>query len=126
MSDASESDFAASDSDTGSDACSDGDFDAAAAAAEEDEPVVLSQAELKARNVQAMLSGSLTVARKPMVSGLKCQDVAAVLARPFRAPFAGAAAGHSAELARRLAARRRFVPWGSTANAAAPLSLIHI
>ena len=120
MSDASESDFAASDSDTGSDACSDGDFDAAAAAAEEDEPVVLSQAELKARNVQAMLSGSLTVARKPMVSGLKCQDVAAVLARPFRAPFAGAAAGHSAELARRLAARRRFVPWGSTANAAAP------
>ena len=120
MSDASESDFAASDSDTGSDACSDGDFDAAAAAEEEDEPVVLSQAELKARNVQAMLSGSLTVARKPMVSGLKCQDVAAVLARPFRAPFAGAAAGHSAELARRLAARRRFVPWGSTANAAAP------
>ena len=120
MSDASESDFAGSDSDTGSDACSDDDFDAAAAAAEEDEPVVLSQAELKARNVQAMLSGSLTVARKPMVSGLKCQDVAAVLARPFRAPFAGAAAGHSAELARRLAARRRFVPWGSTTNAAAP------
>ena len=81
MSDASESDFAGSDSDAGSDACSDDDFDAAAAAAEEDEPVVLSQAELKARNVQAMLSGSLTVARKPMVSGLKCQDVAAVLAR---------------------------------------------
>ena len=120
MSDASESDFAESDSDAGSDACSESDFDAAAAAEEEDEPVVLSQAELKARNVQAMLSGSLTVARRPMVSGLKCQDAAAVLARPFRAPFAGAAAGHSAELARRLAARRRFVPWGSTTNVAAP------
>ena len=120
MSDASESDFAESDSDAGSDACSESDFDAAAAAEEEDEPVVLSQAELKACNVQAMLSGSLTVARRPMVSGLKCQDAAAVLARPFRAPFAGAAAGHSAELARRLAARRLFVPWGSTTNVAAP------
>ena len=39
-----------------------------------------------------------------------------MLARPFRAPPAGAG-GAPAELARRLAARRRFVP-GSTANAA--------
>ena len=85
---------------------------------EEDDPVVLSQAEIKARNVQAMISGSLQVTRKPMVTGLKCQDVAAVLAAPFRAPFAGAAAGHSAELARRLASRRRFVPWGSNVNVA--------
>ena len=85
---------------------------------DEDDPVVLSQAEIKARNVQAMISGSLQVTRKPMVTGLKCQDVAAVLAAPFRAPFAGASAGHSAELARRLASRRRFVPWGSNVNVA--------
>ena len=85
---------------------------------DEDEPQVLSQAELKARNVQAMLSGSLQTSRKPMVAGLKCQDAAAVLAQPFKTPFAGATAGHSAELARRLAARRRFVPWGSTSNIA--------
>ena len=85
---------------------------------DEDDPVVLSQAEIKARNVQAMISGSLQVTRKPMVTGLKCQDVAAVLAAPFRAPFAGASAGHSAELARRLASRRRFVPRGSNVNVA--------
>ena len=85
---------------------------------DEDDPVVLSQAEIKARNVQAMISGSLQVTRKPMVTGLKCQDVAAVLAAPFRAPFAGASVGHSAELARRLASRRRFVPWGSNVNVA--------
>jgi len=37
--------------------------------------------------VEAMLSGSLTVSRKPMVQGLACTDVAAVLARPFTSPF---------------------------------------
>ena len=86
---------------------SDDDFDDEAVEQEEedDEPVIMSQAEIKRANVQAMLSGSLEVQRKPMVRGLQCQNVAAVLAQPFRAPFAGATAGHSAELARRLAAR---------------------
>jgi DNA repair and recombination protein RAD54 and RAD54-like protein len=101
---------------------SDDDFDDEAVEQEEedDEPVIMSQAEIKRANVQAMLSGSLEVQRKPMVRGLQCQNVAAVLAQPFRAPFAGATAGHSAELARRLAARRRFVPWGSNSNIAHP------
>ena len=99
---------------------SDNDFDDEAVEEEEDEPVIMSQAEIKRANVQAMLSGSLQVQRKPMIRGLQCQNVAAVLAQPFRAPFAGATAGHSAELARRLAARRRFVPWGSTSNIAHP------
>ena len=99
---------------------SDDDFDDEAVEEEEDEPVIMSQAEIKRANVQAMLSGSLQVQRKPMIRGLQCQNVAAVLAQPFRAPFAGATAGHSAELARRLAARRRFVPWGSTSNIAHP------
>ena len=67
-------------------------------------------------NVEAMLSGSLTVSRKPMVQGLACTDVAAVLARPFTSPFQGATTGQSAELLRRLAARRVFVPWGKTGN----------
>ena len=108
------------DSDAASGSDSDADFAADAAAAdagsEDDEvlPVVLSQAELKARNVRAMLSGSLTTSRASAVAGLRCQDVAAVLAAPFRAPFKGASdrpAGPSAELQRRLATRRRFVPW---------------
>ena len=112
------------DSDAASGSDSDADFAADAAAADagseddEDLPVVLSQAELKARNVRAMLSGSLTTSRASAVAGLRCQDVAAVLAAPFRAPFKGASdrpAGPSAELQRRLATRRRFVPWGSGA-----------
>jgi hypothetical protein len=37
----------------------------------------------------------LETARKPIVHGLKCADVAAVLAAPFKTPFAGATAGHS-------------------------------
>jgi DNA repair and recombination RAD54-like protein len=109
-------DAAVSDSDFENDEAYDEEEDAEEE--EEDEVTVLSQAQVKARNVQAMLSGSLQVARRPMVSGLKCQDAAAVLARPFRAPFAGATAGHSAELAKRLAMKRRFVPWGGTKNIA--------
>jgi len=124
MSDASGSDFDNSDNSDNSDANdSDDDFEVNANLEDdEDEPVIMSQAQVKARNVQQMLSGSLQVARTTMVSGLKCQNVAAVLARPFKAPFAGASSGTSAELARRLANRRRFVPWGSTANVATSLS----
>ena len=115
-SDSEEDDFAAASSDDDED---DGAYEGEQEEEEEEEePQVLSQAELKKRNVQAMLSGSLVTSRRPIMRGLKCQDVAAVLARPFRAPFAGASEGHSAELARRLAARRRFVPWGSQTNIA--------
>ena len=120
MSDASVSDMSASDSENESaDDGSDDDFDVHQNAEDDEEdPVVLSQAQIKARNVRDMLSGSLTVARTAMVSGLKCQNAAAVLAQPFKAPFAGATAGTSAELARRLANRRKFVPWGSSVNIA--------
>ena len=75
MSDASGSDFDNSDNSDNSDANdSDDDFEVNANLEDdEDEPVIMSQAQVKARNVQQMLSGSLQVARTTMVSGLSAR-----------------------------------------------------
>jgi|AntAceMinimDraft_1070359.scaffolds.fasta_scaffold23992_1 DNA repair and recombination RAD54-like protein len=81
----SDGEFEGSPSPSASNDDDDDDDDADAALdEEEEEPRVLSQAEVKARNVRAMISGALQTARTPLVSGLKCQDVTAVLARPFK------------------------------------------
>lgn len=58
--------------------------------AEEDDAVVMSQKDVKAANVAALLSGTLETSVKPYVRGLTVEDPAVVLRRAFKSPFPNA------------------------------------
>eukprot|EP00899_Mesostigma_viride_P007949 jgi/Mesvir1/17155/Mv07580-RA.1 len=76
-------------------------------------PVVVppNQLTVKNANVEGILSDNLVIRRKPLLpSILTVSEGAAVIRRPFQSPCPGVQ-GHSAELLRRLSARRLFVPW---------------
>jgi hypothetical protein len=65
-------------------------YDAEEDAEDEDDPVVMSQKDVKAANVAALLSGTLETSVKPYVRGLTVEDPAVVLRRAFKSPFPNA------------------------------------
>jgi len=56
----------------------------------EEDAVVMSQKDVKAANVAALLSGTLETSVKPYVRGLTVEDPAVVLRRAFKSPFPNA------------------------------------
>ncbi|XP_073125004.1 protein CHROMATIN REMODELING 25 isoform X2 [Henckelia pumila] len=70
--------------------------------------------ELKSQNVAALVSGNIEVKRQSLFPRIySVKDVEASLRMPFKPP---SSTGYSdnKELTRKLLARKRFVPWGST------------
>ncbi|XP_043710018.1 protein CHROMATIN REMODELING 25 [Telopea speciosissima] len=69
----------------------------------------------KSENVAALLRGNLVVRRQPLLPRvLSVSDGAAVARNPFKPPCSQRYSDQNDELARRLGARKRFVPWGSS------------
>ncbi|XP_042427998.1 DNA repair and recombination protein RAD54-like [Zingiber officinale] len=70
----------------------------------------------KSQNVAALLRGNLHVRRQPLIPRiLSVSDGAAVARKPFKPPCSKRYKDQNDELSRRLWARKRFVPWGSSA-----------
>lgn len=65
-------------------------YDAEEDAEDEEDAVVMSQKDVKAANVAALLSGTLETSVKPYVRGLTVEDPAVVLRRAFKSPFPNA------------------------------------
>jgi DNA repair and recombination protein RAD54 and RAD54-like protein len=58
--------------------------------------------------------GNLVVKRQPLIPRiLSVSEAAAIARKPFKPPCGKGYRDHNEELARRLLARKRFVPWGS-------------
>nr|DAD41242.1 TPA_asm: hypothetical protein HUJ06_015565 [Nelumbo nucifera] len=77
----------------------------------------------KSKNVAALLRGSLVVRRQPLLPRvLSVSDGAAVARKPFKPPCTQRYSDQNEELARRLWARKRFVPWGSSRPALVPVT----
>ncbi|WOK93990.1 DNA repair and recombination protein RAD54 isoform X1 [Canna indica] len=69
----------------------------------------------KSENVAALVRGNLIVKRQPLIPRiLSVSDGAAVARKPFKPPCPNRYKDQNVELARRLWARKRFVPWGSS------------
>ena len=59
--------------------------------------------------------GNLVVRRQPLIPRiLSVSDAAAIARKPFKPPCQNGYSENNEQLARRLSARKRFVPWGST------------
>ncbi|MQM10174.1 hypothetical protein Taro_043064, partial [Colocasia esculenta] len=82
----------------------------------------------KSQNIAALVRGNLTVARQPLIPRLlSVSDGAAIARKPFKPPFHDGYSDRNEELVRRLCARKRFVPWGSSRPALVVInSLINI
>jgi DNA repair and recombination protein RAD54 and RAD54-like protein len=58
--------------------------------------------------------GNLVVRRQPLIPRiLSVSDAAAIARKPFKPPCQNGYSENNEQLARRLLARKRFVPWGS-------------
>ncbi|GAA0159567.1 damaged DNA-binding protein [Lithospermum erythrorhizon] len=69
----------------------------------------------KSRNVDALLSGNLEVKRQSLFPRVySVTDAVANLRKPFKPPTSDGYNENNEQLTRRLSARKRFVPWGST------------
>ncbi|KAK9109182.1 hypothetical protein Sjap_017242 [Stephania japonica] len=70
----------------------------------------------KSRNVDALVRGNLVVKRQSLIPRvLSVSEAAAVARKPFKPPCSNGYGGEKKEeLVRRLWARKRFVPWGSS------------
>ncbi|KAJ8619003.1 hypothetical protein MRB53_015189 [Persea americana] len=70
----------------------------------------------KSQNVAALVKGNLVVRRQPLLPRvLSVSEAAAVARKPFKPPCSnGYNRDQNEELIRRLWARKRFVPWGSS------------
>lgn len=80
----------------------------------EDEQSVPSDQDRKSKNVDALLRGNLVVKRQSLLPRvLSVTEAAAVCRKPFKPPCSNGYDDHNT-LARRLWARKRFVPWGSS------------
>ncbi|GIL43572.1 hypothetical protein Vafri_1202, partial [Volvox africanus] len=83
-----------------------------------------SEAELQRRreeNIRALLNNSLQTCRQPLMSKfLSVMESQVVLRKPFQSPLQGAPRMSEA-LRRKLAARRHFVPWGSSTPLPIPM-----
>ncbi|CAM0943959.1 unnamed protein product [Alopecurus aequalis] len=76
----------------------------------------------KSQNVDALVRGNLVVRRQPLIPRiLSVSDAAAIARKPFKPPCDNGYSESSEHLARRLSARKRFVPWGSSQ----PLAVIN-
>ncbi|XP_050365140.1 protein CHROMATIN REMODELING 25 [Argentina anserina] len=72
----------------------------------------------KSKNVDALLSGNLVVQRQPLLPRvLSVSEGAIVCRKPFKPPCSKGYDDGNDQLARRLSARRRFVPWGGSPSA---------
>ncbi|CAN0846550.1 Protein CHROMATIN REMODELING 25 [Linum grandiflorum] len=77
----------------------------------------------KSKNVDALVRGSLVVRRQSLLPRvLSVTDGAAVCRKPFKPPCSSGYTDSSEKLIRRLGARRRFVPWGSSTPIVIPSS----
>ncbi|KAF3320678.1 putative DNA repair protein rhp54 [Carex littledalei] len=73
-----------------------------------------SDQERKSQNVADLVRGNLVVKRQPLIPRiLSVSEAAAIARKPFKPPCEKGYRDHNEELARRLLARKRFVPWGS-------------
>ncbi|KAF3681227.1 Protein CHROMATIN REMODELING 25 [Capsicum annuum] len=69
----------------------------------------------KSQNVDALVRGNLIVKRQSLLPRVySVTDAAANLRKPFKPPSSNGYSTTNEHLARRLCARKRFVPWGST------------
>ncbi|KAF6148988.1 hypothetical protein GIB67_008201 [Kingdonia uniflora] len=69
----------------------------------------------KSQNVSALIRGDLVVKRQSLIPRvLTVSEGAAMARKPFKPPFADGYNDQREQLVRRLNARKRFVPWGST------------
>ncbi|XP_039006863.1 protein CHROMATIN REMODELING 25-like [Hibiscus syriacus] len=74
--------------------------------------------DLKSKNVDALLRGNLVVRRQSLLPRvLSVIEGAAVCRKPFKPPCSNGYGDGKENLARRLWARKRFVPWGSSRSA---------
>ncbi|KAM1382281.1 hypothetical protein ACFX2F_034762 [Malus domestica] len=75
----------------------------------------------KLKNVDALVRGNLVVKRQPLLPRvLSVTEGAAVCRKPFKPPCSIGYEDGTDQLVRRLSARRRFVPWGSSTAAFIP------
>jgi DNA repair and recombination RAD54-like protein len=75
----------------------------------EDEAVVMSQRDVKAANIRAMMNGTLETCARPFVRGLTVEDPAVVLRRAFKSPFPNAPNRSGARRCGEARRRGRFV-----------------
>ncbi|XP_062091450.1 protein CHROMATIN REMODELING 25 isoform X2 [Humulus lupulus] len=69
----------------------------------------------KSKNVDALLRGNLIVTRQSLLPRvLSVTEGSAVCRKPFKPPCSNGYSGENDQLSRRLWARKRFVPWGSS------------
>ncbi|KAL3515271.1 hypothetical protein ACH5RR_022173 [Cinchona calisaya] len=69
----------------------------------------------KSENVDALLRGNLVVKRQSLLPRVySVTDSAASVRKPFKPPCSNGYCNNNEQLTRRLWARKRFVPWGST------------
>ncbi|KAJ7002347.1 LOW QUALITY PROTEIN: hypothetical protein NC653_012413 [Populus alba x Populus x berolinensis] len=69
----------------------------------------------KSKNVDDLLRGNLVVRRQPLLPRvLSVTEGAAICRKPFKPPCSNGYNDGNEHLARRLWARKRFVPWGSS------------
>ncbi|KAI3915901.1 hypothetical protein MKW98_004342 [Papaver atlanticum] len=69
----------------------------------------------KSQNVDALVRGNLVVKRQPLIPKvLSVSDGAAIARKPFKPPCSSGYSDQKEQLVRRLWARKRFVPWGSS------------
>ncbi|KAG6600328.1 Protein CHROMATIN REMODELING 25, partial [Cucurbita argyrosperma subsp. sororia] len=74
-----------------------------------------SDEDLKSKNVDALLRGNLVVRRQSLLPRvLSVAESAAVCRKPFKPPCSSGYDERNNQLAHRLWARKRFVPWGSS------------
>ncbi|TYK13976.1 protein CHROMATIN REMODELING 25 isoform X1 [Cucumis melo var. makuwa] len=86
-------------------------------------PSPSSDEDLKSKNVDALLRGNLVVRRQSLLPRvLSVAEGAAVCRKPFKPPCSSGYDERNNQLARRLWARKRFVPWGSLKPASSVIS----
>ncbi|CAN1166310.1 Proteasome subunit alpha type-2-A [Linum perenne] len=84
---------------------------------------VVPDGDRKSENVDALVRGNLVVRRQSLLPRiLSVTDGAAVCRKPFKPPCSSGYNDSSEKLFRRLRARRRFVPWGSSTPVVIPSS----
>ncbi|TKY71269.1 DNA repair and recombination protein RAD54 [Spatholobus suberectus] len=78
--------------------------------------------ERKSQNVDALVRGNLIVKRQSLLPRLlSVSQGAAVCRKPFKPPCSKSdTCGYNQDLTRRLSARKRFVPWGSSSSIPRP------
>ncbi|EEF43701.1 DNA repair and recombination protein RAD54B, putative [Ricinus communis] len=82
-----------------------------------------SDEELKSKNVDALVRGNLVVKRQSLLPRvLSVTEGAAICRKPFKPPSSNGYKDGNQQLSRRLLARKRFVPWGSSRPVLLPIT----